>query len=144
MNRRKFIGSTIAVIGMMTVPLAVSTKKWHEMGYYGPLTAEQFMTKAWNDHVKGTGTKRWPLEMTASPALYDYFESNISCMQRFTSRDDHSSGVPSLAFKTARLHRWESKGGINEGDKHWCLIIKDPNTSIRGHYYDITHYGWAV
>lgn len=146
MNRREFIGSTVAVIGMMSIPLTTSAKKWHEKDYYGPLTAEQFMTKAFNDHVRGSGLGKWPHEMTASPALYDSYEANLQCLQRWVSDDYPIPTKPSLMFKATRLYRWEPFRTTqpNRDDIHWMLLIKDREKPNIGHCYDISRYGWAA
>lgn len=137
MNRREFIGSTIVVVGMMTVPLAASAKKWYEKDYYGPLTAEQFMTKAFLDYTRGTGRKHWPHEMVGSPQLYEDYSANLQCLQRWVSDNYQVPARPSLMYKAARFYKSDFK------DNGWKLYIKDVKTGQYA-YYDVSQFGWRV
>lgn len=141
MNRRTFIGSMGMMVGAVVIPFPmIISKKWNEPGYYGPLTAQQFIALAFNEHVKGQGLDHWPKEMTASDDLYESYEANLQCMQRFTSNEDLQPGVRSLMFKATRLYKW-NEHSINE--RAWGLLIHDPHFN-KGHYYDISRYGWAA
>lgn len=135
MNRRNFLRR----LGMVGVAIAIPptlmvTKKWHETEYYGPLTAQQFMTKAWNDHMKGPGTKWWPHEMVGSPDLYHSYENGLQCMQRFVSNEPPYLG---LAYKSSKFLK------MDFDVKGWELYIKEP-MSGQYKYYNVNMYGWAV
>lgn len=147
MNRRDFLGrSSIGLAGAIlfpTINLSLTTK-WNEPGYYGPLTAQQFMALAWNTHIKGTGAGHWPKFMTASPALFDHYESGLTSAQRFSSNVPDNGWPHHLMFKSAELYRWEPSGSEhpNVGDRSWALVI--PMIPKQNKIYYVSDFGWKV
>lgn len=147
-SRRRFIGSLAAIGGMLFIPMP--SLKWYDKGYYGPLTAQQFITKAWNNSTKGSSIGHWPREMIASPQLYNDYSDSLGCFARFVDGDPPTSSPleKHLMFKSSRLFRWSGDGWKTHGfvntDPHWCLIIKDPEIPRHGHFYDISTYGWKA
>jgi len=144
MNRREFMQNMgLGILGAIVIPFPVIIKKkWHEKGYYGPLTAEQFMTKAYNDYCRGTSRKYRPDTIVASNKLYEDYEGGLMCMQRFV--DVAPSGPKTLMFKASRVYPWTHEKW-NRMDQDWTLIISgDIGRVDNAKMYHISNFGWPV
>lgn len=125
MNRRDFLGLVSSVIASVyaisKLPFASSTEEARK------ITAEQFLTKAFNKHMKGSGTRYPSIDMVASKDLFQSFAGSIQTIQRYTSLEPSAEypGKRNLIFKSARLYNSDQPG--------WWVRIQDK-----------TYYEWNI
>lgn len=115
MKRREFI-SAIAV-GLIGLSIPLSGVKVKE-SY--PHSITYFLRSKWNEYYKLH--KRMPKLISVSQALFDRFESELVCCQRFVSAEAMPT-ERSLAFKNSRLRVEDWLKGtehIIDGDLYIC------------------------
>jgi len=106
MNRREFVGKLCAgVVGACVV--AKVPLKWVPAGVKRN-AAQDFMTRSYNAYIKGSGSKHQPDYLVASDSLFEAYEGELECFQRFVPGDtseDMRWPPAALAFKASKLYK---------------------------------------
>lgn len=129
MNRRSFVGSLFASAGaVLLFPFTGKPRVPDYVLEHGNATG--YLTYHYNKFTKGSGVSEHPREMKLGSALFDMFESEITCVQRYTDNSMDPMAERRLAFKTVRVTRSKELG-------NWFLQIQNPRRMvIVGSIYD--------
>lgn len=108
MNRRGFV--KLGALGALGLAVGSNLPNVSKIRYINPKKpVAAALTKAYNDHMRGRGSKHSPKYIIVGKDLYERFESELMHIQRWVAFEQENPGIVFLYFKGVKMV-WSGPG----------------------------------